>query len=813
MDTNIVSSLGAGSGIDIKSLVTQLTAVERAPQQARIDAKQKTLEAQISGYGKLKGALDAMKTAVASLGSSDLFNARSVSVSTSDAITADKVSPGAQIGNYKINVSQVASAQSIATKEQDERDSALNMSGNMTISFGAWAYDGSDNPLTFITNTNRDALSINVTAADSLDTIAEKINSQNAGVQASVLKVDDKYQLTLTAPSGASNAMQISVDDASLDDFSFTSSNYSNVSETQQASDAVLKVNGLEVTRESNTIDDVVSGLTFTVNKTMLATDSVTFGVTADKGSAETAVRGFVTAYNSFQETTNKLVGYSRDADNNLVRGDLASDSSARSSINQMRALIGGAVPGLESGFTALTNVGIRTERDGSLSISEDDFTAAFNNNFDLIGSLFASKMTSTNSAVTVNKGTFSSSAVAGTYNVNVTRDPTQGKTFGDAITNGNFDAITTHELTAPLTIAAGGGYNFKINVDGVNSNSIELTGTYNSIEELRVGLQSKINSDSALKANGVGIDVGFDNATDSFNFTSRDYGSVSKAVFTETGSGMTSLGITPTQAKVVGSAITQSTFDSGSGTFTPSLDATTKDYTFKINVDGLESSSITLTNTYTNGADVAAELEAKINADSTLSTAGAAVDVEYDTANNRFSFNSRAGGSVSEIGFTSTSDDMAELGISTTMGGTRGIDVAGTINGVAGFGAGNVLLPDIESEAYGLNFKVRTGATAQSTNGFSASFSRGMAGELSNLIDNFLSSTGVIKSRESSIQTQLTRLNEDKTKLDTRMTAVSARLLAQFTTMERIVSSLQDTGSQMSELVNQLPFTASNNN
>jgi flagellar hook-associated protein 2 len=452
-------------------------------------------------------------------------------------------------------------------------------------------------------------------------------------------------------------------------------------------------------------------------------------------------------------------------------------------------------------GFTALTNVGIRTERDGSLSISETEFNDAFTNHFDLVGKLFASTTTSANSAVTVNQGTFSSSAVASSYDIAITRDPTKGETIGNTITD-----------TFPKTIATGDNYTFKLNVDGVASNSIELTGTYNSAEELRLDLQTRINSDSKLKAAGVGVDVGFDTVNNQFSFKSREYGAVSQAIFTETGAGMANLGIAPTQANIFSSAITQSTFDNGTDTFSPSLDATTKDYTFKINVDGLESSSITLANTYTNGEDVAAELEAKINADSTLFTAGAAIDVEYDTVNNRFSFNSRAGGTVSAISFTSTSDDMAEFGISTAMGGTRGIDVAGTVNGVEGFGAGNVLLPDVDSEAYGLNFTVRAGATAESGSGFAVSFSRGMAGELSNLIDNFLSSTGVIKTRESSIQTQLTGLDEETTTLDRRMEGVSARLLAQFTMMERIVASFQDTSSQLDGLADRLPFTANNN-
>lgn len=799
MDTNIVSALGAGSGLDIKSLVTQLTAVERAPQQEKIDAKQKTLETQVSGYGKIKSALDTLQAAIGELGSPSLFNARTANVPDSEAITANKVSAGAQIGNYSVDVLTVASAQSLATAAQDERDSALNAVGTITIGFGAWAYDGSDDPLTFTTNTDREALSISVTAADSLDSIAAKINEANGGVQASVLKVDDQYQLLLSSPSGEKNALRVSVSDASLDGFSFTETNHANVTETQQASNAQLKVNGLTVTRENNTIDDVITGLDFTINK--VSTASLNFSITADKDSAKEAVQDFITAYNTFQETTNKLVNYTRDDDNKLVRGELAGDSTARNMISQLRTLIGGAVPGLASGgFTALTNVGIRTERDGSLSINQTEFNNAFTNHFDLVGELFASKATSANSAVTVNQGTFASAAVAGSYDIAITRDPTKGETVGNTISD-----------TFPKTIATGDNYTFKLNVDGVASNSIELTGTYASQEALRLDLQSRINSDSKLKAAGVGVDVSFDTVNNQFSFQSREYGSLSQAIFTEAGTGMANLGIAPTQAKIIGAALTEATFDSDTDTFTSPLDATTKDYTFQIKVDGLESDAITLTNTYNTAAEVAAELEAKINADSTLSTAVAEIDVEYDTVNDRFTFNSRAGGTVSAIEFSTVSDDMAAFGMSTVMGGTRGIDVAGTVNGVEGFGAGNVLLPDVDSDAYGLNFSVRAGATAESGSGFNVSFSRGMAGEFSNLIENFLSTTGVIKTRESSIQKQLEGLDEETTKLDRRMTGVSTRLLAQFTMMERIVASFQDTSSQLDGLVDRLPFTASN--
>ncbi|NVZ10293.1 flagellar filament capping protein FliD [Allochromatium humboldtianum] len=681
MADNIISTLGAGSGIDIKNLVTQLTSVERAPQEQRLDARKEKLEAQISGYGQLRSAFDTFKGSLTPLSNGDLFNARSATVPNSDVITANSVEPGAQTGSYSIEVQEVAQAQTLAIggAAQTDPKAALGASGSMTIRFGAWT-DADGNPQPFAANADRTALTLDVGSTDSLQDIAAKINAADSGVQAAVIKVDDQYQLTLTADSGRNNAMEISTSGTNLEAFSFKDGAL-NATQTQTAQDAELKVNGLAVTRESNEIDDLIEGFSFTVNKKGAAGESLNFSITADKTAPDQAIRDFVEAYNSFQKTTQELVGYTRDEDDNLVRGGLAGDSTARTMINRMREQIGGMLPGAQGGFTALTNLGIRTERDGSLTINETDFKNAFDNNFNLLEGLFASKMSSTNSAVEVKAGTFASRAAAGTYDVEITQDPTRGQIAGNAL---------THDFTAPLDASdPAADYSFSINVDGANSGLIKLTGTYANADELRADLQARINGDSSLKAAGVAVDVEYDTGTNQFNFVSREYGSISK------------------------------------------------------------------------------------------------------------------------VSFTSASTQMAELGIETALTGTQGLDVKGTINGVEGFGAGNVLLPAVDSPAYGLNLTVGAGATAQGK--FQISFSRGIAGELANMIDNFIGSTGSIKTRESSIQKQLDGIKEERSALDRRMEGFQARLMSQFMAMENIVSSLKDTGSQLDGINDRLPFTASN--
>jgi flagellar hook-associated protein 2 len=680
--SNIISSLGGGSGIDTTSLVSQLTQIERAPKEQRLDARQEKLEAEISAYGTLKSALSDFQGVLSPLSNSDTFNARSVAFPETSVITPNSLAAGAQTGSYQIEVMGVAKAQSLVMGNNADPKSPLGATGELSIQFGEWNYSGSD-PDQFQVNDGRAALNITVDASDSLQTLADKINKGDSGAQASVMKVDGQYQLLLSAPSGASNAMQVTASDGSVGLEGFEYSQASAVAgtgalQTQAASDAVLKINGLEVRRDTNTIDDVIEGFDFTVNKASEG-EVVSFSVDADKGVAEQSIRDFVEAYNSFLTTAKNLTGYSKDEDNNTVRGDLATDGTAKSLVSRLRSMVGSEVSSIESGFTALTNLGIRTELDGSLSINEKEFSSAMTNNFDLVGDLFAQKASSTNSFVDVGMGTRIGNTVPGNYQVEITQDPAKG-----SLTGGSVGALFDSALDT-----SGGGYSFKISVDGTTSNEITLSGVYSDAESLRSELQSLINGDEKLKGVNATIDVGFDTDTGQFTFTSREYGSRSEVA---------------------------------------------------------------------------------------LSAQTAAMD---------------------DLG----------LGTGSTLTATEGQDVQGTINGIAAFGAGNVLLPELGSDAYGLNLSIRPGATAEGE--FTIGFSRGMGGQLTNLIDQFLARDGAIASREDNIDKQLDRVSTDREDLDRRMEKYESRISAQFLAMERIISSLNSTGSSLDGILDRLPFTA----
>lgn len=673
--SNIISSLGAGSGIDVTNLITSLVEVERSPVESRLDTREAKLDAQISAYGALKSALSDFQSLVSITADNDTFNARSVAFPDTDILTPNSISAGAQVGSYQIEVQKVAKAQSLVLETADNKDTSLGLSGNLTFEFGDWTYSGvdADIPDTFTVKSEKDALTIEIDTSDSLSSIVQKLNEADVGVTASVLKIGDQYQLVVNMPSGASNAVRITSDNsASLGVLEFNETTYTDVLETQQASDALVVVNGLSVTRESNKLDDVIEGFDFNLNREAEG-ELISFNVEADTAIAEQAIRDLVEGFNLFVTTAKGITGSSRDEENNLIKGDLSTDTVAKSLVSRIRETMNSAVDGVQGTFSALASIGIRTNLDGSLAIDEKTFSTALTNNFADIEALFAPTAKSASTRVQVGQGSQISKTETGAYEVEITQDATQGSLTGGTIAG----------------------------------------------------------------------------------------------------------------------------FDTSSG-----------DFTLKLSIDGVSSNTLTLNTAYASAAAMASDLEALINADSNLSEQGQKVDVSV-TADNKLEIVSRRYGSASTVEITAVGADMGTLGLSVGSG-TEGLDVVGTINGEAGFGAGRVLLPSIDSPAYGLTFTALEGAA--SVDPFTVNFSRGVAGGLTSLIERFLGAGGPVAAREDSIETQFDRIDDEREKLDRRIEAYEARLTSQFIAMERIISSLNASGSSLEGLADRLAFTAQRN-
>ncbi len=247
-------------------------------------------------------------------------------------------------------------------------------------------------------------------------------------------------------------------------------------------------------------------------------------------------------------------------------------------------------------------------------------------------------------------------------------------------------------------------------------------------------------------------------------------------------------------------------TLTAGNIPLTFPIDTTGKDYSFTFALDGVSTSSITLPagKVYNSGTALAAEFQSLINIDPNISAAKTNVAVSFVA--NKLVFISDAYGTSSKVGFTAVGADMADLGIAVGAG-TNGSDVGGTVGGVAAFGFGNVLLPAIGNKAEGLSMTVQPGTTSGTI-----TFSRGFAGGMTSLVNDFLKTSGLIKERETNIGKDIVKVDKDEEALNRRSDAYRARLMSQFQAMESIVRSLNSTGDFLDGILDRLPFTSRNN-
>lgn len=259
------------------------------------------------------------------------------------------------------------------------------------------------------------------------------------------------------------------------------------------------------------------------------------------------------------------------------------------------------------------------------------------------------------------------------------------------------------------------------------------------------------------------------------------------------TGAGNYAIGVTDLaqQASIQGAAITAPTpsapliIDAGNDTL-------------QLTVDGVASGSIRLTQgSYTSGADLAAELQARINGDANLKDAGAAVSVAF--SDGALVITSSRYGSESKVTIDSVAANMtSSLGLSSGQSDT-GADVQGTIGGVAASGSGRFLTAQ-GGAADGLQVEVTAGATG---NLGTLTFSRGLTDQLNKTLETYLNSNGLFDSLTSSLEDQIDDIGEDRDRLAARMEQVRQRYLDQFNAMDVLVAQLNSTAGFLS---NQLP-------
>ncbi len=260
--------------------------------------------------------------------------------------------------------------------------------------------------------------------------------------------------------------------------------------------------------------------------------------------------------------------------------------------------------------------------------------------------------------------------------------------------------------------------------------------------------------------------------------------------------------------AVVISQAASQGVNTGAAAVGFPSLDITGLNDTFKLKVNGIQSAEIALTQaTYTNGAELAAELQSQINGDATLKAGGITVAVSFDSG--AFTITSSRYGSDSTVEITEVdTDTAATLGLSVSAG-IDGLDVAGTIGGVAATGVGQRLTAATGSSAEGLALLISSSATGALG---SINFTRGLADGLGTLLDSFLGVDNIIETRLDGLQNRIDELDDDGVRLDLRMEAIEARYRSQFGKLDALLAQLNNTSNFLETQLANLPtFFGSN--
>ncbi len=384
----IKTSLGAGSGVDVSSLAQNLVDAEKMPKANSINAKISKNDARISGYSAVSFVVNEVQTALAALKDQSSFSSVTGVSSNPSAFTVT-AGAAAATGTHEVEVLQTAKAQRRVSNGVALPNTSLNGGKAMTLNF-----------------TLGGVAKTPISLADGKDTpqdVVNAINAANTGVKAQLINTGDgtatPYQIVLSGPTGSAGVFTMSTNygaGTASPGLGFNAGNTAN----QNASDAILKVDGISVTRSTNSISDVVSGLTFEL-KTPSAAAQV--NLTRDTSAIKTKFDALVTAYND----ANTMFGVVTDPKSTVdtYGATLVGDSTVRSVRQQMRSLFVGASSTPGTNISALWQMGVKIDEKGVMSVDATKLDTALQDNFSDVVTAFTGNYNGLSSFSTQNAG------------------------------------------------------------------------------------------------------------------------------------------------------------------------------------------------------------------------------------------------------------------------------------------------------------------------------------------------------------------------------------------------------------------------
>ncbi len=366
---------GLGSGLDIKGMVENLRSATEQPQAQRLNQKETDARTEISSIGRLRSALSSFNTALQGLQNTSDFAERNVSNSDENVldVTVDSSAPQ---GNFQVEVLALAQAQKLSS----------GAFGSSTESVGTGTLT--------LANQVGDSFDIVIEAgSDSLEDIRDAINNSgsNIGVSASVVKVSDTESRILLSSNdgGIDNQLTITAadddgdntDGTGLSQLTYdTSQGTGNLTELSVASDSSVMIDGLAITRSSNSLSDVIEGININLKNAQPGT-TVNVGVTLNTESITKKVEEFVSAYNALDTQLDSL-----DSEDSALDGDFI--------LRQVSSTVRNAITNTsrdgDDGYNTLFSIGVQIDRYGKATVDSSQLSTAINSNVAAVSQLFA---------------------------------------------------------------------------------------------------------------------------------------------------------------------------------------------------------------------------------------------------------------------------------------------------------------------------------------------------------------------------------------------------------------------------------------
>ena len=769
----ISGTSGLVAGFDTKAAVDEMLGLRKF-EISQLNNKKEAEIVKQNSFSELNSLLRDFKSQSASMRDVDTFFTYTASLNSSNAnVPATSLIDVAgddtvTAGNHSIVVDQVAAAARFSSSSAvlDSTGNAITSeTASLNLASGSFQINGT---------------TINVDAADSLKDIANAINTASTGVTATVIKVADAdFRLVLASDETGSTGFSLTGTDLDaagpLASLQFGATGQSNAAkELQAAKDAIVTIDGLTITRSSNTIGDAISGLTFTIKQADPAT-TVSMNIGIDTINVRDKIQAFVDSYNAVYSFINEQFKVNPETGES---GTLSGEPLLTSIQSSLTSSLLQNVPGLASDRNSLVKIGIEPDEYGTLSINDNLFTNFLNNDTKAIRDVFVAKGSSSTPGMQFLVA--GDKTLSGNYDINLSQ------TASRASTTGTIDVFNT-PLTANYTINVTEYGNERLaNIlltSGDTQNDIiaklnsEFTRT---ITETRVFDQILTDSSTSLAATG--------------STTFANLGGVAGETITITGITRTGQSVNssftiidPVQDTI--SDLLSAIQTAYNQQVTASIDATGRiQVEDNSSGDSLLAVNLSSTGSINFGVDTTSySTEGRF----AMSLEAIATDTFVTIQHKNFGANK---------GFNISGADLA-LGITDTGGSALlGTDIAGTINGEATRGNGQVLVGTAGSaEGIGILYSGNNTAPFSST----MTIGMGIAASFDGVLDLFSNPfSGLIQNNIIASEVTNSSLDSKIASLELQMEKQRISLTRSFMLMEQSMSAMNASGNYLSQQI-----------